>query len=77
MTKILKTQALMVLIFLIALFAGLSFHKVASASEPPCDGALGKAHPNGGGFVASTAQVASRAYVGPQAQVCEQARGYR
>lgn len=87
--KTLKTKALIVLVFSIALF-GLSRHTagkkqsqkpsskssygIASVSEPPCGGAVEKAHSNGGGFVAKTAQVDPTAYVGLQAQVCDQSQ---
>lgn len=37
-------------------------------------GASGKAHPNGGGFVADTARVDASAYIGPEAMVLDQAQ---
>ena len=54
----------------LALF-GLSF---AYSRDEPCYGASGKAHPNGGGFVADTAEVDETAYVDPLAQVCDYVR---
>ena len=39
--------------------------------EPPCNGASGKLHVFGGGFVADTASVAYTAYIGPTASVCD------
>ena len=40
----------------------------------PDSGIPGAPHPNGGGFVANTATVDATAYIGPQAQVLDQAR---
>ena len=40
------------------------------AYSKPCGGASGKPHPNGGGFVADTVEVAKTVYVGPSVQVC-------
>ncbi len=45
-----------------------------SPNTLPCNGAEGKSHPNGGGFVASTAEVAETVYVGSQVQVCDLAQ---
>ncbi|MDH5258758.1 MAG: DUF6055 domain-containing protein, partial [Gammaproteobacteria bacterium] len=42
-------------------------HEPASMREEPIE--TGSSHPNGGGFVASTATVASTAYVAPEARV--------
>jgi carbonic anhydrase/acetyltransferase-like protein (isoleucine patch superfamily) len=46
----------------------------AEAPRPWPGGVAGSAHPNGGGFVASTALVSPAAYVGPNAQVLGTAR---
>ena len=50
------------------LFAGSLF-----AGSLPCGGAEGEAHPNGGGFIASTATAMKSAEIGPMVQVCDSA----
>jgi len=47
--------------------------QIAAGIDKPCGGASGSAHPNGGGFVASTANVSASAFVGKDASVCEYA----
>ena len=44
-------------------------HAKPSARRAPFEMAAGKAHPNGGGFVADSAKVDATAYVGPEARV--------
>ena len=44
------------------------------AFSAACGGANGAPHPNGGGFVATTATVHAVVYVGPDAEVCDTAR---
>ena len=44
------------------------------ADSLPCGGAKGKAHANGGGFVAETALVTPTAFVGSMASVCDGAK---
>lgn len=50
--------------------------KSVFVSRPPCNGASGYYHPNGGGFVAHTAKVSHTAYIGPNATVCDYAEIY-
>ena len=45
----------------------------AYSQDLPCKGADGDIHPNGGGFVASSASVAATVFVGSDAQVCDSA----
>ena len=59
----------------IAVVAGLFCLSFAySQDEPPCDGASGKLHPNGGSFVADTATIPETAYVNPDSEVCDLAQ---
>jgi hypothetical protein len=49
-------------------------HARPRAPRWPLDQPAGQPHPNGGGFVAATAEVAATAYVGPAARVLGKAR---
>ncbi len=61
---------------LTAALAAMMLALPALGWSPYCSdrAAFGGRHPNGGGFVSSSSQVASTAYIGPEAEVCNAGR---